>query len=91
MVLKPGVTVIVTENGSHQVGVILDRYMLNKQLVFDVLLETRSAKIMLSTTTSKNIHINKMLSEKLCESGLIQTTIPYKTLLENNDLPICHS
>ena len=42
MVLKPGVTVIVTENDSHQVGVILDRYMLNKQLVF---LAVRSEKI----------------------------------------------
>ena len=31
--------------------------------------------------------INKTLTEKLCESGVIQSTIPYKDLVANEQLP----
>ena len=59
MGFKPGQTVIVTTEDNHQVGVILDQYSINKQTVYDVLLERRTALIMLNTAPSKNTYINK--------------------------------
>jgi hypothetical protein len=91
MGFKPGQTVIVTTEDNHQVGVILDRYTINKQTVYDVLLERRTALIMLNSAPSKNTYINKSLTAKLCDTEMIETTIPYKTMLANEDLPICHA
>jgi hypothetical protein len=88
---KEGQTVIVTQDGVNRVGVILDRYLINKQTVYDVLLERRSALIMLNTAPSKNTYINKSLTAKLCDTEMIETTIPYKEMLANEDLPICHA
>ena len=36
---KPGKTVIVTQDDVNRVGVVLDEYKVNKQTVYDVLLE----------------------------------------------------
>jgi hypothetical protein len=91
MSYKAGQTVIVTVENVNHVGVILDKYVVNKQTLYDVLLENRSALIMLSTGTSKNTFINKSLTERLCDSEVISTTIPYKTLVENDELPICRA
>jgi hypothetical protein len=91
MGFKAGQTVIVTTEDNHQVGVVLDRYLINKQTVYDVLLERRSALIMLNTAPSKNTYINKSLTAKLCDTEMIETTIPYKEMLANEDLPICHA
>jgi hypothetical protein len=88
---KAGHTVIVTRDGVNHVGVVLDRYVVNKQTVHDVLLENRSAIIMLTTGYSKNSFINKALTAKLCDSEIITSTIPYKELLEAEMLPICHA
>ena len=49
MAYKVGETVIVTTEDTHQVGVILNKHAVNKQTLYDVLLESRSALIMLGT------------------------------------------
>ena len=77
MAYKAGDEVIVTSEGVNKVGVVLDRRVINKSSVYDVLLENRSALVMLNTSNSMRNYINKSLTEKLCESGQIQSTIPY--------------
>ncbi len=89
MAYKAGDTVIVTVENINHVGVVLDKYLINKQTMYDVLLENRSALIMLNTSTAKHNFINKTLTSKLCDTGMIETTIPYKELLEQDKLPIC--
>lgn len=91
MSFKSGETVIISNNDSHQVGVVLNQYVINKKTMYDVLLESRSAVTMIGTSSSKNMYINKSLTEKLCDTGIITTTIPYKDLLETDSLPICNS
>ena len=49
MAYKSGESVIVTQDGVNHVGTILDQYVVNKQLVYDVLLENRSALVMINT------------------------------------------
>jgi hypothetical protein len=71
----------------NRVGVVLDRRIINKSSVYDVLLENRSALVMLTTSNSNRNFINKALTEKLCESEVIQSTIPYKELVANEQLP----
>ena len=78
MAYKAGDEVIVTSEGVNKVGVVLDRRVINKSSVYDVLLENRSALVMLNTSNSMRNYINKPLTEKLCESGQIQSTIPSK-------------
>lgn len=87
MAYKAGDEVIVTSEGVNKVGVVLDRRVINKSSVYDVLLENRSALVMLNTSNSMRNYINKSLTEKLCESGQIQSTIPYKELVANEQLP----
>ncbi len=87
MAYKAGDEVIVTSEGVNKVGVVLDRRVINKSSVYDVLLENRSALVMLTTSNSMRNYINKNLTEKLCESGQIQSTIPYKDLVANEQLP----
>lgn len=89
MAYKVGETVIVTTEEVNHVGVVLDKYQINKQTMYDVLLENRRAIIALNTSTAKHNYINKMLTSKLCDTGIIETTIPYKTLLEEDKLPSC--
>ena len=88
MSYKIGETVIVTLEGTNRVGVILDKFVVNKGVMYDVLFENRSAMTMVNTNTSCRTYINKYLSGLLCESGMIQTTIPYKELLATDQLPI---
>jgi hypothetical protein len=87
MPYKAGDEVIVTSEGVNKVGVVLDRRVINKSSVYDVLLENRSALVMLNTSNSMRNYIYKNLTEKLCESGQIQSTIPYKDLVANEQLP----
>ena len=87
MAYKAGDEVIVTSDGVNRVGVVLDRRIINKSSVYDVLLENRSALVMLNTSTNSRNYINKILTEKLCDSGQIQSTIPYKELVANEQLP----
>lgn len=85
-----GETVIVTRDEVNHVGVVLDRYVVLKHVVYDVLLENRSAMVMINTA-GKNTYINKSLTEKLCDTGAIESTIPYKQLVADDALPICRS
>lgn len=82
-----GDQVIVTSEGVNRVGVVLNRRTINKSAVYDVLLENRSALVMLNTSQNSRNYINKILTEKLCESGQIQSTIPYKELVANEQIP----
>lgn len=84
---KAGETVIVTQEGTNRVGVILDKFQVHKKTMYDVLLENRSGISMLTTSANNKTYINKHLTKTLCESDSIQTTIPYHDLLVNNLLP----
>ena len=85
-----GETVIVTQDEVNHVGVVLDRYVVQKHIVYDVLLENRSAMVMINTA-GKTTYINKALTEKLCDTDAIESTIPYKQLVADDALPICRS
>jgi hypothetical protein len=88
---RAGDTVIVSHEEVNHVGVVLDKYIIGKQTVYDVLLESRLALIMLNTSSSRRTYIDKTLTAKLCDTGLIEVTIPYKEMLANETLPICHA
>ncbi len=88
MSYKTGEAVIVTKEGVNHVGIVLDKFLVNKANMYDVLLENRSAFTMINTAKSKQIFINKELTTKLCESGAITPTMNYNTLFEDNLLPI---
>jgi ABC-type branched-subunit amino acid transport system ATPase component len=85
-----GETVIVTRDEVNHVGVVLDRYVVLKHVVYDVLLENRSAMVMINTA-GKTTYINKLLTNKLCDTGAIESTIPYKQLVADDALPICRT
>ena len=93
---KQGDTVIVTEyidkkakEVKHEVGVIMKSFVHKKQTFYDVLLERRTALSFLNTAkTSKRHFINNTLTSKLVESGQIESTIPFKYMLDNEELPI---
>ena len=82
-----GETVIVTRDEVNHVGVVLDRYVVLKHVVYDVLLESRTALVMMTTNSSNRNYINKSLTAKLCDTDAIQTTIPYKELVANDLIP----
>lgn len=88
MAYRPGRTVVVTQDGVNRVGVVLDQYLINKSVVYDVLLENRSAMCMINTNSKHSTYVNKHLTTMLCDTEMIQTTIPYKQLLADDALPI---
>ena len=88
---KAGNTVVVTQHGVNRVGVVVDRYLINKNVVHDVLLENRSAVCMITSNPKHDTYLNKHLTAMLCDTELIQTTIPYKKLLAEDGLPITKS
>lgn len=88
MAFRNGETVIVTQEGTNRVGVILDKFIVNNGIMYDILLESRSALTMVNTNASNKTYINKILTKQLCKTDVIQTTIPYKDLLANDQLPI---
>ena len=91
-----GETVIVTENidkktkeVKHSVGVIMKSFVHKKQIFYDVLLERRTGLSFLNTAkTSKLAYINRDLTTKLIDSDSIECTIPFKYMLDNEELPI---
>ena len=93
---KQGETVIVTEyldkktkEQRHEVGVIMKSFVHKKQTFYDVLLERRSALSFLNTSKNSKRHfVNRDLTTKLVESENIETTIPFKYMLDNEELPI---
>ena len=88
MAYRAGDTVIVTFEDANRVAVILDSFLVNKKTMYDILLENRSAMTMVNTASSNRTYINRTLTKLLCDSDQIVTTIPYKELLENDELPI---
>ncbi len=88
MAWKAGETVIVTQEGVNRVGVILDKFLVSKQTMYDVLLENRSAITMVNSSSNNKTYINRTLTKLLCDSNVIETTIPYAELLANDELPI---
>jgi len=88
---KAGDTVVVTQDGVNRVGVVLDRYVVNKNTVYDVLLETRSALCMITSNPKHDSYLNKHLTAMLCDTGMIKTTVPYKQLVADDALPITKS
>lgn len=88
MAWKAGETVIVTQEGVNRVGVILDKFLVSKQTMYDVLLENRSAITMVNSSSNNKTYINRSLTKLLCETDVIQTTIPYADLVANDELPI---
>jgi hypothetical protein len=91
MAYRPGRTVVVTQDGVNRVGVVLDQYLINKAIVYDVLLENRSAACIITTNSKHSTYLNKHLTTMLCDTDMIQTTIPYKQLLADDALPITKS
>ncbi len=88
MSYKVGEPIIVTKEGVNHVGIVLDKFLINKATMYDILLENRSAFTMINTAKTKQIYINKELTSKLCDTGVITPTMNYNTLFENNQLPI---
>jgi hypothetical protein len=88
MAWKAGDTVIITQEGINRVGVILDKFHVSKQTMYDILIENRSAITMVNSSTHNKTYINKMLTKLLCESEKIITTIPYDELVASESLPI---
>ena len=88
MAWKAGDTVIVTQEGVNRVGVILDKFLVSKQTMYDILLENRSAITMVNSSLNNKTYINKSLTKLLCDSNIIETTIPYANLVANDELPI---
>ncbi len=62
---NPGETVIVTQDDVNKVGVVIDQYKVNKQTVYDVLLENRSALCMITTAPKHSTRINRSLTTNL--------------------------
>ena len=79
---------IVTRDEVNHVGVVLDQFLINKAVVYDVLLENRSAACIITTNSKHSTFVNKHLTSMLCETDMIQTTIPYKKLIAEEALPI---
>ena len=90
MAYKSGESVIVTQDDVNHVGTVLDQYVVNKQLVYDVLLENRSALVMISTN-GKHSFVNRILTNKLCDTDIVQSNIPYKQLIADDAMPMCRS
>jgi len=90
MIIRIGETVIVTQDGVNRVGVVLDKFIASKRTVYDVLLENRSAVCQIGSTKT-DTYVNTILTEMLCKTEQIETTIPYKMLLDNELLPITKS
>ena len=90
---NPGETVIVTQDDVNKVGVVIDQYKVNKQTVYDVLLENRSALCMITTAPKHSTRINRSLTSNLSNDygGPIEANVPYRELVEAEALPITKS
>jgi len=84
---KPGHPVIVTVHNTNHVGIIATSHVVNKQLVYDVLLESRRAIVYVGTSKSLDVYVNKELTAKLCDTNQITCTVPYKELITAELMP----
>lgn len=87
MLYKEGNPVIINNEGKHEVGVVIKKFIVNKNTMYDVLLESRSCVSCVNTAKSARVYIDRHLTKLLIDSGNIECTIPYHDMLENNELP----
>ena len=87
MSYKEGNAVIVNNEGKNEVGVVIKKFITNKNTFYDVLLESRSCISCINTARSNCIFIDRTLTKNLIDSGEIECTIPYAYMLENDELP----
>jgi hypothetical protein len=83
-----GQPVIVTSEDKHQVGVVVETFIHNNSRLYDILFESRSAISAINSSSSRNTYINRELTKKLCDTGIITPTIDYDFLFINEMLPI---
>lgn len=88
MSYKVGQPVIITQEEVNRVAIILDKFIVNRVTMYDILFENRSAMTMVNAARSKQTYINKELTERLCDSGLVVPTMNYAELVELDQLPI---
>jgi hypothetical protein len=88
MSYKQGDPIIVTKEGVNHVGIVLDKFIVNKATMYDILLENRSAFTMVNTAKSKQIYINRELTKMLCDTNQVTPTVSYSELVESDSLPI---
>ena len=84
MSYKTGDPIIVTKEGTNHVGIVLDKFVVNKATMYDILLENRSAFTMVNTAKSKQIYINRELTKMLCDTGQVVPTMSYAELAETD-------
>jgi hypothetical protein len=87
MSYKEGNAVIVHTEDKKQVGVVIKKFVVNKNTMYDVLLESRSCVTCINTARSSTVYIDRTLTKTLIDSGEIQCTVPYQYLFENDKLP----
>lgn len=87
MAYKEGDAVIVQNEDTKHVGVVIKKFIVNKSTMYDVLLESRSCVTCINTARSNNVYIDRTLTKTLIDSGEIQCTVPYQYLFENDELP----
>jgi hypothetical protein len=88
MSYRTGSPVIVTKDGVNLVAIVLDKFIVNKSTMYDILFEDRTAMTMINTSKSKKTFINNELTEKLCNSGIVVPNVNYVELAANDLLPI---
>jgi hypothetical protein len=88
MSYKIGQPVIVTQEDANRVAIILDKFIVNKATMYDILFENRTAMTMVNTAKSKKTYINKELTERLCDTKIVVPTMNYNELADADQLPI---
>jgi len=82
---KEGDVVIVFNKHRYQVAMVIGKVYNNKKTLYDVLLENRSVIAAIPRgATSKQAYIDPNLTERLIDSGEIQTTLPEYSLMVDN-------
>lgn len=86
---REGDTVIVSNDGTFQVGMIVGQQIVNKKTVYDVFLETRSVIVAVPRTAANNrVYIDDNLTNRLVASGEIKSTLPeYSFMVEEFLIP----
>lgn len=83
---KEGSVVVVTTKESNQIGVVFKIRRINKQVFYDVLLESRLVITHINMSTAAKKFINRNLTSLVINEDF-QTTIPYQDLVERGLLP----
>ena len=90
MRIKEGESVIVSNKGTYQVGMVVGKVISNKRVLYDILLENRSLiPAVPSGDTTKKIHIDINLTERIIRSSdKFKVNLPKLThMVESDTLP----